>query len=48
VSAVLHAVSINPSLPAMVWKKNSVAFKPEKKLLLTKPLAAGCLEFLSK
>lgn len=48
VSAVLQAVSIKPSLPPIVWKKNSVAFKPEKKLLLTNPLAAGCREFLSK
>lgn len=32
-----------PSLPAMVWKKNSVGVIPEKKLFSTKPLAAGTL-----
>jgi hypothetical protein len=31
VSAVLTAVSTKPSRPPIVWKKNSVAVRPEKK-----------------
>lgn len=41
VSAVLTAVSTKPSRPPIVWKKNSVAVRPEKKELATNPLAAG-------
>ena len=48
VSAVLTAVSVNPYLPPIVWKKNSVAVKPEKKLFLTNPLASGVALFLIK
>lgn len=33
------AVSVSPSLPPIVWKKNSVADNPLKKELATKPLA---------
>jgi hypothetical protein len=33
------AVSTSPSLPPIVWKKNSVADNPVKKESLTKPLA---------
>lgn len=43
VSAVLTAVSTSPSLPPIVWKKNSVGVRPEKKLFSTKPFAAGIL-----
>ena len=43
VSAVLTAVSTKPSLPAIVWKKNSVGVSPEQKLFDTKPLALGVL-----
>jgi len=32
----------------MVWKKNSVGVRPEKKLFLTKPLAAGILAEIKK
>lgn len=32
----------------MVWKKNSVAVSPLKKLLATKPFAAGKRLFASK
>lgn len=48
VSAVLTAVSIIPYLPPIVWKKNSVAVNPEKKLFLTKPLAYGVYNNLGK
>ena len=48
VSAVFTAVSTKPSLPPIVWKKNSVAVRPEKKLFGTNPLAAGVRENRSK
>ncbi len=48
VSAVLTAVSIIPYLPPIVWKKNSVAVKPEKKLFFTNPLASGVYNNLGK
>lgn len=48
VSSVLTAVSMIPSLPPIVWKKNSVGVSPEKKLLLTKPLATGDSSSLAK
>lgn len=41
VSAVLIAVSTKDSLPAIVWKKNSGALNPVKKLFLTNPIASG-------
>lgn len=41
VSAVFTAVSMRPSLPPMVWKKNSVAVNPEKKLFFTNPRDSG-------
>jgi hypothetical protein len=37
----IHTYIYIPSLPPMVWKKNSVAVNPEKKELTTNPLAAG-------
>ena len=39
---------MRPSLPPIVWKKNSVAVSPVKKLFFTNPFAAGCFEFFSK
>lgn len=43
VSAVFTAVSTRPSLPPIVWKKNSVGVRPLQKLFCTKPRADGSL-----
>lgn len=48
VSAVFTAVSTKPSRPAIVWKKNSVGVRPEKKLFETNPLAAGIFAKIQK
>lgn len=41
-------IKLSPSLPPIVWKKNSVGVNPVKKLFATKPFAAGSLECISK
>ena len=41
VSAVFTAVSTSPSRPPMVWKKNSGAVRPLKKLVATKGTSEG-------
>mmetsp|Transcript_4220 Transcript_4220/g.8818 ORF Transcript_4220/g.8818 Transcript_4220/m.8818 type:complete len:209 (+) Transcript_4220:2194-2820(+) len=41
VSAVLHAVSMSPSLPPMAWKKNSCGLRPRRYEFSTKPRDSG-------